>query len=262
MTHDSWGQPPKQLTAADSGQFGVHKDLGGALHTHVDGMEHATPLQGRSSMLTSSLQQGQLMQHAQNGLMHDIRATELQQPSPGQQAQQLQSMTEYVAAAAHAGQQLAAAQAQQLQPKQSQQAQQPGWGLPPLPPNVVQQQQQQLIQQRQQQSAHPAADAATPGAAAAGTVTAAGIGSLQQQQQQKRTDNSQQAAAAATAGVPTPTTQGTTARMCHVLGDNGKLDLGGGISFKIPMWYDDLAKTGLVPRWATLATVQVSSWIH
>jgi hypothetical protein len=26
------------------------------------------------------------------------------------------------------------------------------------------------------------------------------------------------------------------------------LNLGGGVVFKIPLWYDDLAKTGVVPR--------------
>jgi hypothetical protein len=36
--------------------------------------------------------------------------------------------------------------------------------------------------------------------------------------------------------------------MTLVLADNGSLDLGGGVSFKIPLWYDDLAKTGQVPR--------------
>jgi hypothetical protein len=36
--------------------------------------------------------------------------------------------------------------------------------------------------------------------------------------------------------------------MTLVLADNGSLDLGGGVTFKIPLWYDDLAKTGLVPR--------------
>jgi hypothetical protein len=38
-------------------------------------------------------------------------------------------------------------------------------------------------------------------------------------------------------------------RMKHVLADNGVLNLGGGVVFKIPMWYDDLAKTGVVPRY-------------
>ena len=38
--------------------------------------------------------------------------------------------------------------------------------------------------------------------------------------------------------------------MKHVLADNGVLNLGGGVTFKIPLWYDDLAKTGLVPRYS------------
>jgi hypothetical protein len=36
--------------------------------------------------------------------------------------------------------------------------------------------------------------------------------------------------------------------MKHVVADNGVLNMGGGVVFKVPMWYDDMAKTGLVPR--------------
>jgi hypothetical protein len=36
--------------------------------------------------------------------------------------------------------------------------------------------------------------------------------------------------------------------MCHVLSSTGQLQLGGGVCLAIPPWYDDLAKTGLVPR--------------
>jgi hypothetical protein len=36
--------------------------------------------------------------------------------------------------------------------------------------------------------------------------------------------------------------------MKHVLADNGVLNMGGGVVFQIPLWYDDLAKTGVVPR--------------
>lgn len=44
--------------------------------------------------------------------------------------------------------------------------------------------------------------------------------------------------------------------MEHVLTDNGVLNLGGGVVFKIPMWYDDLAKTGDVPRYVHQASRQ------
>jgi hypothetical protein len=36
--------------------------------------------------------------------------------------------------------------------------------------------------------------------------------------------------------------------MLHIVSDNGFLNLGGGIKLQIPLWYDDLAKTGMVPR--------------
>ncbi|WIA08331.1 hypothetical protein OEZ85_007772 [Tetradesmus obliquus] len=43
--------------------------------------------------------------------------------------------------------------------------------------------------------------------------------------------------------------------MTLVLADNGSLDLGGGLSLKIPLWYDDLAKTGMVPRYEDVAVL-------
>lgn len=56
--------------------------------------------------------------------------------------------------------------------------------------------------------------------------------------------------AAAAAGLGIPAAEASSVRMKHVLADNGVLNLGGGVSFKIPLWYDDLAKTGLVARYS------------
>lgn len=48
-------------------------------------------------------------------------------------------------------------------------------------------------------------------------------------------------------------------RMKHVLADNGVLNMGGGVVFQIPLWYDDLAKTGLVPRWVCLGVCALAT---
>ncbi|WIA28393.1 hypothetical protein OEZ86_010939 [Tetradesmus obliquus] len=63
------------------------------------------------------------------------------------------------------------------------------------------------------------------------------------------------AAAAAAAGFNAGGAAGAGARMTLVLADNGSLDLGGGLSLKIPLWYDDLAKTGMVPRYEDVAVL-------
>lgn len=47
--------------------------------------------------------------------------------------------------------------------------------------------------------------------------------------------------------------------MKHVLADNGVLNMGGGVAFQIPLWYDDLAKTGLVPRWVYLGVCALAT---
>jgi hypothetical protein len=112
-------------------------------------------------------------------------------------------------------------------PRLQEQQQQGASGLPPLPPGAPPLQQQQQQQQRPQLA--PVSVPTSAGVTPSGSPTAA--------------------AAAAAGGLNGGSGAAAVgARMTLVLSDNGRLDLGGGVSFKIPLWYDDLAKTGMVPR--------------
>ncbi len=52
---------------------------------------------------------------------------------------------------------------------------------------------------------------------------------------------------ASAAAIP-PSANDNTPSMLHVLTDTGDIDLGNGMRLKLPLWYDDLARTGAVPR--------------
>jgi len=128
--------------------------------------------------------------------------------------------------------------------------------LPPLPPSAHQHTPQQpLLQQQQHAQAttapqHAVSSSGTPLAPVGSTLLAG------QQQLPAAASSAQTPAASASAGAAPPAAAAAAAAagghnvpMTHVVADNGCLNLGGGVLFQIPLWYDDLAKTGVVPRY-------------
>lgn len=240
---------PVQLANATVGSVGHAAQEGAAAAqlTTFNGDTHAQQSQLGGMSASDAQQTHQVMQQAVGSCMYTMKASQQQalQRLQGQQEhkqQQQQDPGWSLPGGTPHDQQAYVAHAQQHQQlQQLQQTPQGGWGLPPLPPGAVQQ--QQVSQQRQQQQAptgaSPAANlSAASGPASGGPTAAADAEGMQ--------DAGAGTAAAAPGGPPA--INSLMVRMCHVLGDNGRIDIGGGICFKLPMWYDDLAKTGLVPR--------------
>lgn len=262
MNHDTHSQPlvpaqhtetPAHLNGALAGAVGhaASKAATAAQPAPVNGtINTAQPMQ--DVVFADDALQG----HHQLQVIResDMQATAEQQPTSQLQVQQdhkqQQQSADPTTSDALQGQQAHVAGAQLCQPLAlSQQTPQGGCGLPPLPPGVVQQQHQASQQHRQQQPASLGIDAAAAvSTAGRGTLRPAVAAAGAEGPRDAAAPAAQQSTGAGGTGGDAPAAFKSIVRMCHVLGDNGRINIGGGISFKIPMWYDDLAKTGLVPR--------------
>lgn len=231
MDNDTQTQPV--LLSTDRTQ-----QAGDRLRPLMNGVEHAEPQVSAVEVLIGDVQQKQLnleplqKSSAQHAAQPPLQQQPQQSIQPAQQTNNTEQQQAYAVNAAEEGNHsMPGLQQQHLQ-------RQGGCHLIPVPLSLHHHHQQQ-------QCTHTATQPAQQQPSAAGNIA-----------HQAATDAGQPPGHQPAPAKPDvvavqadqPASSAPVAQMCHVLEDNGRINLGGGISFKIPMWYDDLAKTGLVPR--------------